>query len=169
MGYRDPVGTPSQSASTPLLPASKVTPAPETLAQIYTASNADTYKLTQVEFDKIFSNSQEKIASLSPEYRNDYILAQACAKGLNEAWEHFLALYRQPLTRAAIAIAGNQGQELADSLAAELFGLTTKTDPANEQVRKSPLAGYKGRGSLIGWLRTTLAQRHIDHHRKTWR
>ena len=35
--------------------------------------------------------------------------------------------------------------------------------------RRSPLESYRGRGSLIGWLRTTLAQRHVDHHRRTRR
>ncbi len=29
------------------------------------------------------------------------------------------------------------------------------------------LHSYRGRGSLMGWLRTTLAQRHVDHHRRT--
>jgi RNA polymerase sigma-70 factor (ECF subfamily) len=31
------------------------------------------------------------------------------------------------------------------------------------------LNSYQGRGSLIGWLRTILAQRHVDQHRRTWR
>ena len=96
----------------------------------------------------------------------DLVLAQACARGLERAWERFLALYREPLTRAAIAISGSDttGRDLADALYAELYGLTTR----NEQ-RRCPLASYRGRGSLLGWLRTTLAQRHVDHHRRTWR
>jgi RNA polymerase sigma-70 factor (ECF subfamily) len=96
----------------------------------------------------------------------DLALAHACAQGKPRAWERFLALYQQPLTRAAIAIAGNetQGRELADSLYAELYGLHLR-----DGHRRSPLASYQGRGSLLGWLRTTVAQRHIDHHRKTWR
>jgi RNA polymerase sigma-70 factor (ECF subfamily) len=71
-----------------------------------------------------------------------------------------------PLTQAAIAITGSAtlGHDLADSLYAELFGLTT---PGGD--RRSPLASYSGRGSLLGWLRTTLAQRHVDHHRRTYR
>jgi RNA polymerase sigma-70 factor (ECF subfamily) len=169
MSYRECVGTiPSQPADIPREASNTVTP--ENLVQFYTASNAQTYNLTQVQFDEVFSNPDQAnfLTVGKPQYRNDYILAHACAHGLNCAWEHFLALYRQPLTRAAVAIAGNQGVELADSLAAELFGLTTKTGSANP-VRKSPLASYKGRGSLLGWLRTTIAQRHVDHHRKTWR
>ncbi len=93
-------------------------------------------------------------------------LAQACALGRDVAWERFLAQYRGPLARAAIAITGSAtlGHDLADSLYSELFGLTER-----DGVRRSPLRSYSGRGSLMGWLRTTLAQRHIDHHRRTHR
>jgi RNA polymerase sigma-70 factor (ECF subfamily) len=96
----------------------------------------------------------------------DLLLARACASGHQGAWEHFIALYRQPLTRAAIAITGSEtlGRDLADQLYAELYGLTTR-----DGVRRSPLDSYRGKGSLIGWLRTTLAQRHVDHHRRTRR
>jgi RNA polymerase sigma-70 factor (ECF subfamily) len=96
----------------------------------------------------------------------DLALAQACALGRNQAWERFLALYRAPLTQAAIAITGSAtlGHDLADSLYSELFGLTERNGE-----RRSPLASYSGRGSLLGWLRTTLAQRHVDHHRRTYR
>jgi len=97
---------------------------------------------------------------------SDLVLARACASGHPGAWEHFLSVYRQPLTRAAIAITGSEtlGRDLADQLYAELYGLTTR-----ESVRRSPLDSYRGRGSLMGWLRTTLAQRHVDHHRRTRR
>ena len=96
----------------------------------------------------------------------DLALAQACALGRDAAWQRFLALYRAPLTQAAIAITGSAtlGHDLADSLYAELFGLRE-----HEGGRRSPLASYSGRGSLLGWLRTTLAQRHVDHHRRTYR
>jgi len=96
----------------------------------------------------------------------DLVLARACASGHQGAWEHFLAVYRQPLTRAAIAITGSEslGRDLADQLYAELYGLTTR-----DGVRRSPLDSYRGRGSLMGWLRTTLAQRYVDHHRRTRR
>ena len=97
---------------------------------------------------------------------SDLALARACALGNPHAWERFLALYRQPLIRAAIAISGSDtlGRELADALYAELYGLNRR-----DGQRRSPLDSYQGRGSLLGWLRTTLAQRHLDHHRKTWR
>jgi RNA polymerase sigma-70 factor (ECF subfamily) len=97
---------------------------------------------------------------------NELMLAQACAAGKDRAWEQFVATYRQPLMRAAIAITGSEtlGRDLADQLYAELYGLTEK---AGE--RRCPLASYRGRGSLMGWLRTTLAQRHVDYHRRSHR
>lgn len=93
-------------------------------------------------------------------------LAHACALGREAAWEQFLQRFRAPLIQAAIAITGSSslGQDLADSLYSELFGLTER-----DGQRRSPLASYSGRGSLMGWLRTTLAQRHVDHHRRTRR
>jgi RNA polymerase sigma-70 factor (ECF subfamily) len=96
----------------------------------------------------------------------DLVLARACATGNGRAWEQFFVLYREPLTRAAIAIAGNEtvGRDMADALYGELYGLSMR-----EGVRRCPLDSYCGRGSLIGWLRTTLAQRHVDHFRRTRR
>ena len=96
----------------------------------------------------------------------DLALARACARGNERAWEHFIAVYRQPLTRAAIAITGSEtlGRDLADQLYAELYGLNVR-----EGQRRCPLLSYRGRGSLMGWMRTTLAQRHVDHYRRTRR
>ena len=96
----------------------------------------------------------------------DLALAHGCALGLDAAWRRFIALYREALTRAGIAIARDEmrGRELADSLYAELYGLTSK-----EGERRSPLVSYAGRGSLMGWLRSTLAQRQVDHFRRTHR
>jgi RNA polymerase sigma-70 factor (ECF subfamily) len=96
----------------------------------------------------------------------DFALATACVLGREAAWQRFLDLYRAPLTQAAVAITGSGtlGQDLADSLYSELYGLREV-----EGQRRAPLASYSGRGSLLGWLRTTLAQRHVDHHRRTRR
>jgi RNA polymerase sigma-70 factor (ECF subfamily) len=177
MRYRESVGTtPSQPAAIPIETGSEPTPHSEILHDLYTASDTATYGLTPTEFAAIFAEQADTLTNLNAQYRNDFLLAHACAHGHNGAWEHFLALYRQPLTRAAIAITGNQteGHDLADALYAELYGLTTRVENGDGSatpttLRKSPLASYKGRGSLLGWLRTTLAQRHVDHHRKTWR
>ena len=96
----------------------------------------------------------------------DLALARACAAGGERAWERFVALHRQPLVRAAIAITRSEslGRELADQIYGELFGLTER-----DGERKCPLESYGGRGSLMGWLRTVLAQRYVDHLRKSKR
>ncbi len=96
----------------------------------------------------------------------DLALAHACALGREAAWREFMTRYRGPLTRAAIAITGSAaaGEELADSLYSEMFGLTER-----DGRRRSPLGGYSGRGSLMGFLRATLAQRNVDRHRRSHR
>jgi RNA polymerase sigma-70 factor (ECF subfamily) len=94
----------------------------------------------------------------------DLALAHACALGREPAWQQFMTRYRDILTQAAISITSSAalGCELADSLYADLFGLTER----GEQ-RRSPLGYYSGRGSLKGFLRATLAQRNVDHHRRS--
>ena len=96
----------------------------------------------------------------------DLALAHACALGREAAWQQFMVRFREPLIHAAIGITGSAslGQELADSLYAELFGVSE----SGEQ-RRSPLAYFSGRGSLKGFLRATLAQRNVDHHRRVRR
>jgi len=109
----------------------------------------------------------ERIAFLRGLHLEDLALAQGCALGLDAAWGRFMDAYRVPVTRAAAAICGSAtgGDELAGSLYGDMFGLKQ----SEEGVRRSPLASYIGRGSLMGWLRTTLAQRHVDQHRRTRR
>jgi len=99
-------------------------------------------------------------------HMQDLALAQACARGYEAAWTQFVAEYRARLTQAAVAISKSLslGEELADSLYAELYGLKDR-----DGERRSPLASYSGRGSLMGWLRTTMAQRHVDRFRRTRR
>lgn len=96
----------------------------------------------------------------------ELVLARACAGGNERAWEQFMARYRETLFSSAYKIAGNEsrGRELADSLYAELYGIN-----ANGAERRSKLLYYHGRGSLEGWLRTVLAQDHVDRFRKTRR
>ena len=96
----------------------------------------------------------------------DLALAQACALGRDAAWQLFLTRYREQLRQAAIAITNSAslGEDLADSIYSEMFGLSSRNG-----VRRSPLASYAGRGSLMGFLRTALAQRHVDYHRSTHR
>lgn len=87
----------------------------------------------------------------------DLALACACRDGQPAAWDHFVLTYRPELYRAARAIAGEGGRELADSLYADLFGL-----PGPDGERRSLLRYYHGRSRLGTWLRSVLAQRHVD-------
>jgi RNA polymerase sigma-70 factor (ECF subfamily) len=93
-------------------------------------------------------------------------VARGCALGREAAWQRFLTQYREPLTRIAVGMTGStsQAEELTSALYSELFGLTER-----EGRRWSPLLGYSGRGSLMGWLRAILAQRRVNLYRKTSR
>lgn len=152
------------------------------LDELWRASKAETYGLDRAWFGRILLevgarqnygssegsrvSHEEQAAYLRVLKLADLALARACAAGNDCAWECFVAAYRQPLVRAAIAITGSEtlGRELADQLYGELFGLVER-----DGVRRSPLESYLGRGSLMGWLRTVLAQRHVDHLRRSRR
>ena len=169
-----------EQASTVALPLSVVPAA--LLDELWQNAEAEILGLTQLEFSQILVSVGAKTnhglppgATASPSQKeaffrslrlSDLALAHACALGREPAWERFLSLYRGPLVRAAQGITGSAslGEELADSLYAELYGLREV-----EGQRKSPLSSFTGRGSLLGWLRTTLAQRFTDHHRRTYR
>jgi RNA polymerase sigma-70 factor (ECF subfamily) len=107
-----------------------------------------------------------QLAFLRSLHAEELVLARACAAGDEAAWEKFIVLYRETIYHAAYAIAGSDsvGRDLADSLYADLYGLR-----ARDGERRSPLLLYHGRGSLAGWLRSVLAQRFVDLHRKTHR
>ena len=111
-------------------------------------------------------DATQKAAFFRSLHLAELALAQGCALGRETAWEIFLIRYRASLVQASIAITGSAslGQDLADSLYAELYGLRESSGE-----RRSPLASYSGRGSLLGWLRATLVQRFRDHHRRTHR
>lgn len=88
----------------------------------------------------------------------DLALAVACAAGHGAAWDHFVLTYRPELYRAARAMTDDAtGRELADSLYADLFGLDTQ-----DGERRSLFRYYHGRAKLTTWLRSVLAQRHVD-------
>jgi len=95
----------------------------------------------------------------------DLALACACADGDTAAWDHFVAQHRPVLYRAADALDPGGGvREVADSLYAELYGLSER-----HGERRSLFAYYHGRSSLATWLRAVLAQRHIDRLRSVKR
>src|SRR5207245_2449375 len=90
-------------------------------------------------------------------------LARACAAGSNSAWEIFLTRFREKLYQSALRIAreDSAARELAATLYADLYGTTMR-----DGQRVSKLASYTGRGSLEGWLRTVMAQEHINRYRR---
>jgi RNA polymerase sigma-70 factor (ECF subfamily) len=90
----------------------------------------------------------------------DLAVACACAAGHDSAWEHFMREQRPILYRSAGAIDSTGGRELADSLYAELYGITERGG-----VRQSLFRHFHGRSSLATWLRAVLAQRHVDRFR----
>jgi RNA polymerase sigma-70 factor len=88
----------------------------------------------------------------------DLALAVACADGHDPAWNAFITGYQPELNRAAVAIAGGpRGQDLADALIADLFGLDAKGTG-----RRSLFDYFHGRSKLSTWLRALLSRRHID-------
>jgi len=98
-------------------------------------------------------------------HTEDLALTTACIEGSEAAWEYFVQEYRGYLRAAAGAIAkasryGANPQELADSLFSDLFGLMD-----GKRGERSLFRYFHGRSSLKTWLRTVLAQRHVDHIR----
>jgi RNA polymerase sigma factor (sigma-70 family) len=95
----------------------------------------------------------------------DLALTTACIEGAEAAWEYFVEEYRGYLRAAAGAITkasryGANPQELADSLFSDLFGLMD-----GKRGERSLFRYFHGRSSLRTWLRTVLAQRHVDYIR----
>jgi len=70
--------------------------------------------------------------------------------------------YREKLHDAALRITkeDSKARELAGSIYADLYGTSSR-----DGVRVSKLSYYSGRGSLEGWLRTVMAQRHVNEYR----
>src|SRR5579864_3123877 len=110
--------------------------------------------------DAALNDIRELYSSLRVE---ELALARACAAGHERAWEVFLTRYREKLYDIAgyITKETSAARELADSIYAELYGTA-----AREGQRVSKLASYTGRGSLEGWLRTVLAQEHVNRFRR---
>lgn len=102
-------------------------------------------------------SAREVESALRALHLRDLALACACADGHEPAWEHFVLEHRPLLYRAAEAIRPGGGRELADSLYAELFGVSLRGE-----ARTSLFRYFHGRSSLPTWLRAILSQRHID-------
>jgi RNA polymerase sigma-70 factor (ECF subfamily) len=143
--------------------------APATIEALFRKSGAERWAVARDDFaavveagiDSAFSGAppagRELERHLAGLHLEDLALGCACAHGHEAAWNHFVLEYRPTLYRAADALDPAGGaRELADSLYADLFGLSDATD------RRSLFRYFHGRSSLATWLRAVLAQRHID-------
>lgn len=141
--------------------------------ELYQKSRGEEFGLTRQQFDGILQEIARKYLPAEPAQDDvrefcaslrveELALARACAAGQEHAWEVFLTRYREKLYDIAgyITKESSAARELADSLYADLYGTTER-----EGQRISKLASYTGRGSLEGWLRTVMAQEHVNRYR----
>jgi RNA polymerase sigma-70 factor (ECF subfamily) len=142
---------------------------PAVVARAYERSGAAQWSIDPSDFERALAASlahasidraepldaARHIAGL---HLDDLALAVACAAGIERAWDHFVREYRPALYRAADAIDSTGGaRELADTLYADLYGLTSQ-----EGERRSLFRHYHARSRLATWLRAVLAQRYVD-------
>lgn len=135
--------------------------------QLFAQSEAGRWGVSRDRFAEAVGRATAKIApeggaaadaAVASLHARDLALALACADGHDAAWEHFVLTYRPELYRAARAMTDEvTGRELADSLYADLFGLGGREGRGPSLFRY-----YHGRAKLSTWLRSVLAQRHVD-------
>ncbi|MBS1842259.1 MAG: sigma-70 family RNA polymerase sigma factor [Acidobacteria bacterium] len=146
----------------------------ELLARLHEEAQAERWDLSLAQFSAVLERALlKKMAGaritvaqreefLCTLHLEDLALAQACLAGRETAWESFVGIYRPYLRSAAAAIlrasaTSAEACELADSLFAELYGLTD-----GKTGERSLFRYFHGRSSLKTWLRAVLAQRRID-------
>jgi RNA polymerase sigma factor (sigma-70 family) len=117
-------------------------------------------RCAEARFREAAPSSPELKSYLGTLHLEDLALACACADGAENAWEYFISAHRGYLRSCSAAMlkrgaASPEARELADSLFAELYGLS-------EGNRGSLLRYFHGRSSLRTWLRALMAQRHIN-------
>ncbi len=150
----------STASSSPAVPAAAID-------ELFAQSEAGRWGVTRERFAEAVCRAAAKIApeggaaasaAVASLHARDLALALACADGHDAAWEHFVLTYRPELYRAARAMTDEAtGRELADSLYADLFGLGGRDGRGQSLFRY-----YHGRAKLSTWLRSVLAQRHVD-------
>jgi len=171
------VPQPPQEKKPPAGPASLLAGCAPLVESLYSQSGSSRWGLSQSQFVcglerslcKRFQQgppSSERLEEyLLTLHLQDLALTTACIEGSEAAWEYFVAEYRGYLRAAAGAITkasryGANPQELTDSLFSDLFGLMD-----GKRGDRSLFRYFHGRSSLKTWLRTVLAQRHVDYIR----
>ena len=147
-------------------------PMREAALQRYGASRAERYGLSPESFLQHVAvvlarygselSETKKLELVKALHLEDLVLARACSAGSDFAWNDFVARFRAEMTAMAGHITRDDaaGRELADGLYADLYGM-----PNRDGKRISKFDYYMGRGSLKGWLRTVLAQQHVNRYR----
>lgn len=147
---------------------------PAKVSSLFAQGNGARWGLSREAFAAALQRSAEKrlaAGSLQPEKLDEYLgslhledlaLSTACIENCEAAWDHFVAAYRSYLRAAAAAVlrcrsGSPEACDLADSLFGELYGLSE-----GARRERSLFRYFHGRSSLKTWLRTVLAQRHID-------
>jgi RNA polymerase sigma-70 factor, ECF subfamily len=143
---------------------------------LFEKSRGERYGLTLAAFEVVLEQVAEKYLPGATVQRKlefwqelrleELALSRGCVAGHEPAWQEFLIRYREKLYDIARGITkeDSSGRDLADSIYADLYGLSER-----EGRRVSRLSFYMGRGSLEGWLRTVLAQEFVNRYRKTKR
>jgi RNA polymerase sigma-70 factor, ECF subfamily len=142
-------------------------------AELFAKSGAEKFAISSDDLAIILGEVTQKYLGTEPATQvrefclslkiEELVLARACAAGNERAWEVFMARFREKLYEVGLQITREEsaGRELSDSLYADLYGTVSR-----EGVRVSKLASYTGRGSLEGWLRTVMAQEHVNRYRR---
>ena len=143
------------------------------LQQFFQRSGAERFGVSETVFARILvevgakylpatADAEQARELLGAVHLEELALARGCAAGNEAAWEVFLTRYREKLYDAARGITREDAtaRELADSLYADLYGLSDR-----DGQRRSLFRYYHGRSSLTTWLRAVLAQRYVDRLR----
>jgi DNA-directed RNA polymerase specialized sigma24 family protein len=152
----------------------------DSIDRLYSTSNAAAWHVSRtsfadalrLSFERRFGADAKLVARaeaatfLDSLHAADLALAIGCRDGDADAWRHLVATYRAPVDAFARAVLGNSSRagEIADSLWADLYGLR-----GSDGDRRSPLAHYGGRSSLMSWLRVVVTRLEADQWRATRR
>jgi RNA polymerase sigma-70 factor len=152
----------------------------DSIDRLYSTSNAAAWHVTRtsfadalrLSFERRFGTDARPVTRteaatfLDSLHAADLALAIGCRDGDADAWRHLVATYRAPVDAFARAVLGNSSRagEIADSLWADLYGLR-----GSDGDRRSPLAHYGGRSSLMSWLRVVVTRLEADQWRASRR
>ncbi len=152
----------------------------DSIDRLYSTSNATAWHVSRKSFaDALWQSFERRFGAnartvtraeaatfLDSLHAADLALAIGCRDGDADAWRHLVATYRAPVDAFARAVLGNSSRagEIADSLWADLYGLR-----GADGDRRSPLAHYGGRSSLMSWLRVVVTRLEADQWRATRR